>query len=485
MADGKTHYIDGGWAPAGTATFADRNPYNDEVFADIAAGGAAEAQQAVAAAANAFGAWAATGPGERQRLFLAAADETDRRTDEIVRILALETGCGAAFGRFQIQWSSSLLRQAAGWGYLPYGDVLRSDVPGRFAMATRKPLGVVAGFTPWNGALNLAWRTIVLPLVFGNTVVIKPSEEAPVSAGLLCAEILHEAGFPPGTVNVVAHAPGDAAAVADVFFASPDVRCINFTGSSRTARILAEKAGRALKPIVLELGGYNPMLVLDDADVTGAVDAAVFGAFFHQGQICLNTRKVIVERAIHDRFLDALADKTRKLPTGDPADPATIIGPLINDAAVAQVKERIDDAVARGARLVTGGQVEGRVCSPAILADVPPDAVVARGDEETFGPVLVVEAVDDAEAALARAHHTPYGLSSAIWTGDQRRGLELAQRLDAGMVHVNGPTMAGEPSLPNGGVKDSGWGRSGHYAIEDFTELRLTTLTEGAIAYPF
>jgi acyl-CoA reductase-like NAD-dependent aldehyde dehydrogenase len=199
-----------------------------------------------------------------------------------------------------MQWSSHLLRQAAGWGYLPYGDVLHSDVPGRFAMATRKPLGVVAGFTPWNGAFNLAWRTIVLPLAFGNTVVIKPSEEAPICAGLLHAEILHEAGFPPGAVNVVAHAPGDAAQLRRRLFASPDVRC-TFTGSSRTARILAEKAGRALKPIVLELGGYNPMIVLDDADLDQAVDAAVFGAFFHQGQICLNTRKVLVERPVHDR----------------------------------------------------------------------------------------------------------------------------------------------------------------------------------------
>ena len=322
------HYIDGQWASAPSRTFEDRNPYNDEVVAEVAAGGQAEATQAVQAAAAAFPAWAASGPGERQRLFLAAAAETERRTEDIVRILALETGAGAAFARFQIQWSSNLLRQAAGWGYLPYGDVLRSDVPGRFAMATRKPLGVVAGFTPWNGAFNLAWRTIVLPLAFGNTVVIKPSEEAPISAGLLHAEILDAVGFPPGTVNVVAHAPGDAAEVADVFFASPDVRCINFTGSSRTARILAEKAGRALKPIVLELGGYNPMIVLDDADLTQAVDAAVFGAFFHQGQICLNTRKVL-RRASDPRPVprrpgrqDATAADRRPRRPGDDHRPA-------------------------------------------------------------------------------------------------------------------------------------------------------------------
>ena len=479
-----THYIDGQWSPPGVRTFVDRNPYNDEVVADIAAGGPAEAADAVAAADSAFPAWAAMEPGRRMSLFLKAADEIDRRTEEIVRLMALETGAAGAFARFQIKWSSNLMRQAAGWGYLPYGDVLRSDVPGRFAMATRKPLGVVAGFTPWNGAFNLAWRTIALPMAFGNTVVIKPSEEAPIAAGLLQAEILHEAGFPAGTVNVVAHAPGEAADIADVFFESAAVRCINFTGSAGTARILAEKAGRSLKPIVLELGGYNPLVVLRDADLPQAVAATVFGAFFHQGQICMNTRKVLVERPIHEEFVAQVVGRTQALPAGDPTDPTTIIGPLINDRAVRQMRERIKEATDRGARLLTGGYMGGRMFSPTILADVPSDAIVNRGTEETFGPLLVIECVDDAEVAVARAHRTPYGLTAAIMTGDQGRGLELAQRFDTGIVHVNGSTMAGEPSLPNGGVKDSGWGRSGHYAIEDFTEVRLTTVTHGAVAYP-
>lgn len=478
------HYIDGNWSAGDGATFTVHSPYDDAVVAAVSAGGPSEATAAVTAAASAFPAWAETSPLERQRLFLAAADVVERRAEEVVRTLALETGSGAPFARFQIQWSANLLRQAAGWAYRPYGELLRSDVPGRTALVTRKPLGVVAGFTPWNGAFNLAWRTIVLPLAFGNTVVIKPSEEAPISAGLLPAEILDEAGFPPGTVNVVAHAPGDAPKVADVFFANPAVRCINFTGSAATARILAEAAGRALKPIVLELGGFNPMLVLADADLGAAVDATVFGAFFHQGQICLNTRKVLVEEAVHDEFLERLVSRTESLAAGDPADPATVIGPLINDRAVAQMQERIADAVQRGARLVTGGEVTGRVFAPTILADVPAAAAATRGDVETFGPLLVVESVADPARALAGAHHTPYGLSAAIMTGDENRGLEMAQRFDAGMVHINGPTMAGEPSQPNGGVKDSGWGRSGYYAIEDFTEIRLVTLTQGAGRYP-
>ncbi len=479
-----THFIDGAWTARSGATFSDRNPYNDAVVAEIAAGGPADAEAAVAAAQACFPAWASTPPGERQRIFLKAADITERRRAEIVRVLAVESGCCAAFANFQVQWSVNLLRQAAGWAYLPCGEVLPSDTSGRFAMAVRKPLGVVAGFTPWNGAFNLAWRTIALPMAFGNTVVIKPSEEAPVSAGLLHAEIAAEAGFPAGSLNVVVHGPGDAAAISAVFMASPAVRCINFTGSAATARILAEQAGRALKPIVLELGGYNPMIVLRDADLVHAVDATVFGAFFHQGQICLCTRKVLVERPIHDPFVAALAARTAALKLGDPTDPTTVIGPLINDRAVQLVDERVQEAIRRGARVAAGARAHGRVYEPTILVDVPPGCVVALGSEETFGPVLVVEAVDHAEEALLKAQATPYGLSAAIMTGDPDRGLALAGRLDAGIVHVNAPTLVGEPSLPNGGVKDSGWGRSGHYSVEDFTELRLTTLSRGPHQYP-
>ncbi len=477
-----THFIDGHWSERGGRTFADLNPYNGAVFAEVAAGGVEEAKAAVAAADAAFPAWAAMPPRQRQKLFLRAADIVERRAKDIVALMAAETGSGAAFSMFQVNWAADLLRQSSSWGYLPVGDVLPSDTPGRFAMAVRKPLGVVAGFTPWNGAFSLAWRTVVLPMVFGNTVVLKPSEEAPLSAGLLLAEILDEAEFPAGTMNVVTHAPGEAAAIADVFFASPAVRSINFTGSSATGRMLAARAGQALKRIVLELGGYNPLLVLRDADLDNAVNTTTFSAFFHQGQICMNARKVLVERDIHDAFVTKLEAKVRTLKSGDPAVPGTLIGPLINDRALHAVDERVREAVALGAHVVTGATAVGRVYAPTILTNVPAEASVCR--EETFGPVLVVEAVDDGEQALKAASDTPYGLCAAIMTGDPDRGLDLAQRFNCGMVHINGSTMASEPSLPNGGVKDSGWGRSGHYAIEDFTEIRLTTMTRGAGRYP-
>ncbi len=480
-----THFINGIWSPAGGPTFAVTNPYNDEVVAHISAGGRAEAEAAVAAAAAAFPAWAAMPPGERQRLFLKAADITERRMHDIVPIMAAEGGATAFFAAFQIRLSVATMRQAASWGYLPYGDLIRSDVPGRTAMVERKPLGVVAGFTPWNGAFYLAWRTFLLPMAFGNTTVIKPSELAPMSAGLIHAEILEEAGFPPGSFNVITHAPGDAAAVADVFFEQKAVRCINFTGSDKTARILGERAGRSLKRMVMELGGYNPMIILDDADIDNCVGAAAFGAFLHQGQVCMNTRKIYVDRAVHDIFVDKLAAKVRTLKVGDPRDPGVIIGPLISDSALAQTQARVDDAVARGAKVVTGGKAKGRVFEPTILTHVPKDAICTTGCDETFGPMLVIEAFDDAEAALRDAQDTPYGLSAAIMTQNHARGLAMAKRFDTGIVHINGPTMGSEAALPVGGVKDSGWGRSGLYSLEDFTEIRLTTLTDGPGSYPF
>ena len=297
-----------------------------------------------------------------------AAGIVERRREEIVTLLATETGCASAFAGFQVVTAIRLLRQASNWGYLPVGEIIRSDMPGTFAMALRKPLGVVAGITPWNGAHVLTWRTVVNPVAFGNTVVLKPSEEAPVSAGLLLPEIMAEAGFPAGVVNVVTHAPGEAAPIADEFFERPEVRCINFTGSSATGRLLAERAGRHLKRCVLELGGYNPLIVLADADLEYAVEAAAFAAFFHQGQICMNARKVIVERPVYDEFMERLVARTAALSIGDPAKAGTVIGPLINAAAVQRVAREVDEAVGAGAKVLAGGRADGPCYQPTILA---------------------------------------------------------------------------------------------------------------------
>lgn len=415
-------------------------------------------------------------------MFLPAADIVERRRAEIIALLAAETGCAGAFAGFQVVTAIRLLRQASNWGYLPVGEIIRSDMPGTFAMALRKPLGVVAGITPWNGAHVLAWRTVVNPVAFGNTVVLKSSEEAPVSAGLLLPEILAEAGFPAGVVNVVTHAPGEAAPIADEFFERPEVRCVNFTGSSATGRLLAERAGRHLKRCVLELSGYNPLIVLADADLDYAVEAAAFAAFFHQGQICMNARKVIVERPVYDEFLERLVARAAALRIGDPAEAGTVIGPLINAAAVQRVTREVDEAVAAGAKVLAGGRADGPCYQPTILADVPAGARIQA--EETFGPVLVAQPAGTADEAVSIANSTRYGLSAGLITGDNQRGFALARRIDSGVVHVNDQTVADEPQLPLGGVKDSGWGRSGPASMADFTELQWITTRDGTGSYP-
>jgi acyl-CoA reductase-like NAD-dependent aldehyde dehydrogenase len=474
-------YIGGQWTGS-DRLFDDLDPFRGSVVARIPAGTREDAARAVDAAAAAFPAWADLPPAEKQTLFLRAADIVERRRDEITALLAAETGCAGGFAGFQILTATRLLRQASNWGYLPAGEVIRSDNPGTFALALRRPLGVVAGISPWNGAHVLAWRTVVNPLAFGNTVVLKPSEEAPVSAGLLVAEILDEAGFPPGTINVITHAPGEAVPVADEFFERPEVRCVNFTGSSATGRILAERAGRALKRCVLELGGYNPLIVLADADLDYAVEAAAFAAFFHSGQICMNARKVLVERPVYDTFISRLADRAQTLRSGDPADPGTVIGPLITPAALARVTREVDEAVAAGAKVLVGGTADGPCYRPTILADVPAGAPIHS--EETFGPVLVAQPVADADEAVAIANATSYGLSAGLITSDNQRGFALARRIDAGVVHVNDQTIADEPQLPLGGVKDSGWGRSGPHSMADFTELQWITTRDGTGHYP-
>ena len=478
-------FIGGAWADAADgATYEDRDPYNDEVVAIVPAGGADDARRAIDAASAALPAWAASTPAERQAIFLKAADILESRGDEVVSMLARETGATFGFAMFQMHFVPGLFRQAAAVGYQPIGQILPSDNPGTFAMGVRKPVGVVAAIAPWNAALILSARSIAAPLALGNTVVLKPSEWSPVSGGLLWGEIFAEAGLPDGVLNIVTHAPGQAAPIGDELVSNPAVRRINFTGSTNVGRKLAQAAGRHLKRVVLELGGYNPVIVLADADVDYAVNATAFGAFLHQGQICMSARKVFVERAIADEFVEKLTAKANGLKAGDPKEHDTIIGPLINADALAMVKGRVDDVVAKGGRVLAGGEAVGPCYQATVITDVPADSEFAK--HETFGPVLAVEIVDSADEAIARANDTTYGLSAGIMTTDADRGMALAQRLDSGIVHINEQPVGDEPQMPFGGVKDSGWGRFGGQAvIDEFTELRWITVQSGSHPYPF
>ena len=477
------YFAGGEWRAAENNRLFDvHRPYDRSLYARVAAGGRADAQAAVEAAAKAFPAWSQTMPAERARLFNKAAEIVKRRRAEIAEILAVETGSTISFATFQQDLVAATIEQAAGWMYQPKGEVLETNQPGLHSIGVRRPLGVVASFTPWNGANILSWRAVISPVAAGNTVVVKPSELAPISAGLILAQIVEEAGFPPGVINVVTHAPGAAGDIADVFFESPDVRVINLIGGVKTARMLAKRAGETLKRTTMELGGYNPMIVLDDVDVDYAVRTATFGSFFHQGQICLNTRRIIVQRKIADEFIAKFAARTKTLVSGDPQDPKTVIGPLITPAAVRLVDQRVKEAVAKGATLHTGGTFEGQIYQPTILSNVPLDAEVAN--EETFGPVVVVEVVDTAEQAVEAANRTMYGLSSSILSGDTYKAFELAPRILAGIVNVNSPTVNDEIHAPMGGVRDSGWGRTGPDSLKEFQDVIWINAHSGQRQYP-
>jgi len=478
------HFVGGAWSDAaGGKTYEDRDPFTGDVVATVAAGGPEDAAAAIEAAAAAFEGWAATPPAERQRIFLAAADLLEARRDEVVSMLARETGSTFGFGMFQSFFVPSLFRQAAALAYAPLGQIIPSDT-GAFAMGIRRPAGVVGAFAPWNAALILSARSIAAPLALGNTVVLKPSEWSPWSGGLLWGEIFAEAGMPAGVLNIVTHAPGEAGPIGAALIEHPAVRRLNFTGSSAVGRIIAEAAGRHLKRVVLELGGYNPLIVLGDADLEYAVNASAFGSFLHQGQICMSTRRIVVERSIADEFVSRLVEKTKGLKTGDPKEHDTIIGPLINEDALAMVQGRVRAAVDAGAKVLAGGEAVGPCFQATLLTDVPADSEFAR--HETFGPVASIEVVDDADEAVARANATSYGLSAGIITSNRERGFALAQRIDSGIVHVNDQTVADEPQMPFGGVKDSGFGRFGGQAVVDeFTELRWVTMRSEGHPFPF
>ena len=478
-------YINGEWVDAlDRAMYDDYNPYTGEVFARVPSGKRGDARRAIEAAAAAFPAWSNTLPAERQALFLKAADILQKKQNEIVTILAEETGCTFGFAMFQTMFTPGLLREAASQVHNPIGEIIPADLPGAFYMAIRQPVGVVAGIAPWNAPLILSLRAICLPIAYGNTAILKPSTESSVSGGVVIAEIFHEAGFPKGVLNLVTNGPGGSGEVGDELIENPRVRRINLTGSTSVGRQLAEKAGRHLKRVSLELGGQNPLVILRDADVDYAVNAAAFGAFLHQGQICMSVRRIIVEKPIAREFTEKFVKKISAFKVGNPKEPDTIIGPLINKQQFSQVKGNVDAAVRDGAKILCGGKAEGLCYHPTVLTNVKPSTPFAR--EETFGPVVSVIEVENEEEAVRAANETAYGLSAGVITRDFVKGLAVAERIETGIVHINDQSVHDEPQVPFGGVKDSGWGRfGGRAALEEFTELRWISMQRTPRQYPF
>ena len=465
-----------------TATFDRVSPITGEVVSRSAAATLLDADAAVTAAQTAFPVWADLVPSERRRKLLTAADLLEQRRAEFIKIGTLETGAKPEWYGFNVMLAAGILREAASMTTQITGEVIPSDLPGNVAMAVRQPCGVVLGIAPWNAPVILGTRAVAMPLACGNTVVLKGSEMCPAVHRLI-GTVLQEAGLGDGVVNVILNAPQDAPAVVERLIANPAVRRVNFTGSTNVGRIVGQLAAKHLKPALLELGGKASMVVLDDADLDDAVSAAVFGSFFNQGQICMSTERIVVDRPVADSFVEKLGKRAASLHAGDPRNSHSQLGSLVSPEAAKRVEDLLEDAVNKGARIVAGGQVEGPIMQPTVVDHVTKQ--MRLYSEESFGPVVAVLRVAGTEEAVNVANDTPYGLSAAVFGRDIARALSVAQRIDSGICHVNGTTVHDQAQMPFGGVKASGYGRfGGKAAINEFTELRWITIQTTPRQYP-
>ena len=466
------------------ATFERRNPLDGAVVTRAPAASTADAIAAVDAAAEAFKTWSQTGPGERRALLLKAADALQAKTPQFIQAVSAETGATTMWAGFNVMLAAGMIREAASLTTQIAGEIIPSDIPGSLAMGMRQPAGVVLGIAPWNAPVILGVRAIATPLACGNTVVLKGSENCPHTHQLI-AQAFQDAGFPSGVVNYITNAPADAGAVVDAMIAHPAVRRVNFTGSTRVGKLIAMSCAKYLKPAVLELGGKAPLVVLDDADLPAAVDAAAFGSFMNSGQICMSTERIVVDKKVADDFCALFAKKAKALPLGDPRKPdPVVLGSVIGMGTVEHCNALIDDALAKGAKLLCGGKADSTLMPATVLDHVTPQMRIYR--EETFGPVKCIVRVDGVEAAVACANDNEYGLSAAVFGRDIARAMNVARRIESGICHINGPTVHDEAQMPFGGVKGSGMGRFGGKAgVAEFTELRWITVQMSERHYPF
>lgn len=428
------------------------------------------ADEAANLAARAFGHWSKTDPKERIEILDAMAQQLDADIEEISQIAAIEMGASAHWTRFNLQIAKDILQSAGALTSQLEDQVSYNSERGTRSIIRRQPVGVVLGFAPWNAPLTLAVRAAAAPIACGNTVVLKVSEHCVKTHEAVIASF-HKAGLPEGVAVSVKSDGQDPLDVARQLIAHPAIRRVNFTGSTRVGRFVAEIAAAHLKPCLLELSGKAPMIILDDADLDLAVSAAALGAFFNQGQICMSTERIIVQHQIADAFCEKLVDKTKHLHAADPAKMPAPMGRLVDAEAARRISGLIEDAVAKGAHLLIGGQVEDAVMQPAIVDGVSADMRLYT--EESFGPVASILRVYDDEEAISIANDTEYGLASAVFSQDLDRAMAVADVLETGICQINGPSVYDEADMPFGGVKNSGYGRfGGPTVIDEFTEMR-------------
>ncbi len=474
-------FIGGEWqSPNGT--FPTYNPATGDIWAQVPDGHREDAKAAIEAAAEAQAEWAALPHPARAKYLLRAADIMEAQIKPIAGKIVSETGGWIGKGMFEAGYVPGVFRAAAAAVYQLTGEILPSDHH-KVSMVTRQPLGVVSVISPWNFPYLLSSRGIAIAMAVGNTVVLKPSEETPYMGGIIFGEIFEEVGLPKGVLNIVTCSRDNVSEVGDEMVSNPHVKAISFTGSTAVGRQIASKAGYLLKKACIEAGGKDPLLVLEDANMNRAVNAATFGGYMHQGQICMSVERVIVEENVADEFTDRLVKNVNTLGVGDPSQMPNVIGPIINQKQIEKIHAQVTDAVEKGATLLTGGTYDGLFYQPTVLTDVTPEMDIYH--EETFGPVLILLRAENVDHAIEIANDSEYGLSSGVITEDEEKGLAIARRLENGMVHINDSSVNDEPHIPFGGMKNSGIGRHGGQAsIDTFTETRWITLERGHRNYP-
>ena len=463
-------------------TFERISPIDGQVASVAAAATLEDVDNAIESASQAFQIWSKLSPTERRLRLLKAADLMDQKTDQFIQIGIRETGSTATWYGFNVHLAANMLREAAAMTTQIDGNLIPSDIPGNLAMGIRVPCGVVVGIAPWNAPIILATRALAMPLACGNTVILKASEACPATQRLI-GEVLHEAGIGNGVVNVITHAAEDAPAIVQRLIEHPLVKRINFTGSTKVGKIIAETAAKYFKPVLLELGGKAPVLILDDADLDEAVNAVAFGAFFNQGQICMSTERVLVQQGIADRFIAKLTEKAATLKAGDPTLQENIMGVLESQRAAQRIQALLEDAKSKGADLPLGIHIKGTTMQPTLVLNIQPDMQLYR--EESFGPVCTVQRFNTVDEGIALANDSEFGLSSAVFSQNLALALDVAKQIDSGICHINGATVHDEAQMPFGGTKSSGYGRFGSKAsIGEFTELRWITIQTQSRHYP-
>jgi len=477
-------FINGQWVTGlSSRTNTDTNPYNGETLAHIQQASAAQLHTAYVAAQAAQTSWGQTLPQERAGLLARVAQILDSRAEEIIGWIIRESGSTRLKATIELMSAKGIVLEAASFPSRMQGELLPSVFPGQSSRVYREPLGVVGIISPWNFPFHLSMRSIAPALATGNTVVLKPASDTPVTGGTLLGAIFEEAGAPAGTINVLV---GAGSEIGDAFVEHPIPRFISFTGSTPVGQGIGRLAtgGQHLKRVALELGGNAPIVVLDDADIEDAAAGAVAGRFLHQGQICMSTNRAIVDAKVYDQFVAAVEKRVKGLKFGNPDLMENVVGPIINAKQLADVQAKIAHALQDGARLVVGGEAQGNVLPPHVLADVDPAWSIAK--DETFGPVLPIIKARDEAHALELANATEFGLSSSVYTRDLERGVRFARGIEAGMTHVNNMSVGDQPNAPFGGEKNSGLGRfNGHWIVDEFTRTHWVTVQEqGKAHYP-